>query len=72
MANGTTTSIRVKRSKSVVYFGADPNFAEFGLRVVAAKLTDERENFLELGLEVGVVREQLRDLLAEGGDFVFW
>ena len=44
----------------------------------AAKLTDESENFLKLGLEMRVVGEQSRVvgeqlgiLLAEGDDFVF-
>ena len=37
----------------------------------AAKLTDECENFLELGVEVRVVREQVDHLLAEREDFVF-
>ena len=36
----------------------------------AAKLTDEGEDFLELGFEVRVVGEQLGDLLAEGDNFV--
>ena len=41
MANGTTTSIRVKRSKSVVYFGADPKSKE-KLRRYVRRITIER------------------------------
>jgi hypothetical protein len=36
----------------------------------AAELTDEGEDFLELGVEVRVVGEQLGDLLAEMNDFL--
>lgn len=57
-------------------FAAEGHLHEFGDAVLlrldgASELTDEREEFLDLGVELGIVGEQVGHLLAEGTDFVF-